>query len=147
MWKIARIAPIHKSDATVERSNYRPISVLPVVSRLFEKLVCDQLYNYLISNEVLFSQQSSFRKLHSVLICLLKCSNDWYLKIDSGQYTSVTFIDLKKAFDTVNHDILLKKLEIYCARNKELGWFHSYLSNRMQCCKVNGKLSKFEKVN
>ena len=127
-------------------SNYRPISVLPVLSRLFEKLVYDQLYNYLISNEMLFSRQSSFRKLHSVLTCLLKCKNDWYLNIDSGQYTSVTFIDLKKAFDTVNHDILLKKLELYGARNKELGWFHSYLSNRMQCCKVNGKLSTFEKV-
>ena len=96
LWKMARIAPIHKADATVERSNYRHISVLPVLSRLFEKLVYDQLYNYLISNEMLFSRQSSFRKLHSVLTCLLKCTNDWYLNIDSGQYTSVTFIDLKK---------------------------------------------------
>ena len=121
LWKIARIAPIHKADATLERSNYRPISVLPVLSRLFEKLVYDQLYNYLISNEMLFSRQSSFRKLHSVLTCLLKCTNDWYLNIDSGRYTSVTFINLKKAFDTVNHDILLQKLELYGVRNKELG--------------------------
>ena len=95
---------------------------------------------------MLFSQQSSFRKLHSVLTCLLKCTNDWYLNINNGLYTSVIFIDLKKAFDTVNHDILLKRLELYGARNKELSWFHSYLSNRMQCSKVNGTLSKFEKV-
>ena len=93
-----------------------------------------------------FSRQSRFRRLHSVLTCLLKCTNDWYLNIDSGQYTSVTFIDLKKAFDTVNHDILLKKFGLYGARNKDLGWFHSYLSSRMQCCKVNGTLSRFEKV-
>ena len=76
LWKIARIAPIHKADATLERSNYRPITVLPVLSRLFEKLVYDQLYNYLISNEMQFSRQSTFRKLHSVLTCLLKCTND-----------------------------------------------------------------------
>ena len=114
------IAPIHKADANVERANYRPISVL---SRLFEKPVYDQLYNNLISNEMLFLRQSSFRKLHSVLTCLLKCTDDWYLNIDSGKYTSVTFNDLKKAFDTVNHDFLLKKLELYGARNKELGWF------------------------
>ena len=146
LWKMARIASIHKADATVERSNYRPISVLTVLSRLFEKLVYDQLYNYFISNEILFLRQSSFRKLHSVLTFLLTCNNDWYLNIDSGQYKSVTFIDLKKAFDIVNDDILQKKLELYGARYKELGWFHSYLPNRMQCRKVNGKLSKFEKV-
>ena len=145
LWKTARIVPIHKADATVERSTYRPISVLPVLSWLFEKLVFDQLYNYFISNEMLFSRQSSFRKLHSVLTFLLKCTNVWYLNIDSGQYTLVTFIELKKAFDAVNRDILLKKLELYGARSKELGWFPSYLSNGMQCCKVNGKLSKFER--
>ena len=84
MWKMARIAPIHKADPTVNPLNYRPISVLPVLSRLHEKPVYDQLYDYLISNEMLFSQQSSFRKLHSALTCLLKCTNDWYLNIGSG---------------------------------------------------------------
>ena len=80
--------------------------------------------------------------LHSVLTCLLKCTNDWYLNVDKGKFTSVTFIDLKKAFDTVNHEILLKKLYLYGIREKEFRWFRSYLSNRKQCCKVNGQMSE-----
>ena len=61
-------------------------------------------------NKLLFSQQSSFRLLHSVLTCLLKCTNDWELNLENSEYTAVTFIDLKKAFDIVNHDILIQKL-------------------------------------
>ena len=145
-WKIARIAPIYKDGKSDNRSNYRPISVLPVISRLFEKLVYDQYYNFLVSGRLLYSQQSSFRLLHSVLTCLLKCTNDWYLNIENGTYTSVTFIDLKKAFDTVNHEILINKLKLYGVAGKELRWFQSYLSNRKQCCKVNGKLSDLGEV-
>ena len=84
--------------------------------------------------------------LHSVLTCLLKCTNDWYLNIDKGKFTSVTFIDLKKAFDTVNHEILLKKLYLYGIREKEFRWFRSYLSNGKQCCKVNGQMSELGDV-
>ena len=99
-----------------------------------------------MSNRLLYSQQSSFRLLHSVLTCLLKCNNDWYLNIENGTYTSVTFIDLKEAFDTVNHEILINKLQLYGVAGKELRWFQSYLSSRKRCCKVNGKLSDLEEV-
>ena len=78
------------------KSNYRPISVLPVISQLFEKLIFDQLYDYLHRNQLIFLLQSAFRKLHSVLTCLLKSTNDWYLNIDKGRYTAAVFIDLKK---------------------------------------------------
>ena len=145
-WKIARVAPIYKDGSEDENSNYRPISVLPVISRLFEKLVYDQFYGFLNVNKLLFSQQSSFRLLHSVLTCLLKCTNDWYLNLENSEYTAVTFIDLKKAFDTVNHDILIQKLEHYGVQNKEIRWFRSYLTNRKQCCKVNGQLSDLESI-
>ena len=124
-WKIARVAPIYKDGSEDENSNYRPISVLTVISRLFEKLVYDQFYGFLNVNKLLFSQQSSFRLLHSVLTCLLKCTNDWYLNLENSEYTAVTFIDLKKAFDTVNHDILIQKLEHYGVKNKEICWFRS----------------------
>ena len=112
-WKIARVAPTYKDGSEDENSNYRPISVLPVISRLFEKLVYNQLYGFLNMNKLLFSQQSSFWLQHSVLTCLLKCTNDWYLNMEKSEYTAVSFIDLKKAFDTVNHDILVQKLEHY----------------------------------
>ena len=106
-WKIARVAPVHKSGPTEYQSDYRPISVLPVVAHLFEKHVFDQMHSFLNDNKLLCSKQSGFRSMHSVLSCLLKCTNEWYLDIVKGNFTSVTFIDLKKAFDTVNHEILL----------------------------------------
>ena len=117
------------------------------MSRLFEKLIYDQLYTYLSNNHLLFTGQSGFRLFHSVLTSLLKCSNDWYLNLDKGQYTSVTFIDLKKAFDTVDHQILLQKLRVYGLAGKEINWFKSYLDNRKQCCKVNGHMSKLKNIN
>ena len=145
-WKIARVAPIFKDGATDDKSNYRPISVLPVISRLFEKLIFDQLYDYLNRNQLIFLLQSAFRKLHSVLTCLLKSTNDWYLNIDKGRYTAAVFIDLKKAFDTVDHEILLNKLNYYGVRGKELSWFRSYLYNMKQFCRVNGHTSATEGV-
>ena len=76
--------------------------------------------------------------MHSVLCCQLKCTNDWSLKLDKGNFTSVTFIDLKKAFDTVNHVILLKTIYLYGIKDKDFCWFRSYLAHRKQCCKVGG---------
>ena len=94
-WKIARVALVYKSGARDDCSNYRPISVLPVVSRAFEKLVYNQLYDYLDSNRLIYKHQSGFRSLHSVVTSLLAGTNDWYLNIDRGKYTGLIFIDLK----------------------------------------------------
>ena len=105
--------------------------MLPVVSRLFEKIVFDQVYNYFTENEFFYSDQSGFRLFHSVLTCLLKCTNDWYLSFDEEFFSGVTFIDLKKAFDTVDHDILIAKLRFYGAEGVQLDWFISYLSKVM----------------
>ena len=122
------MAPIYKDGSSSEKSNYRPILVLPVVSRLFETLIYDQLYTYLSNNHLLFTGQSGFRLFHSILTSLIKCSNDWYLDLDKGQYKSVTFIDLKKAFDTVDHQILIAKIKSVWScwqgrhQPKKLGW-------------------------
>ena len=112
-WKTARVDPIFKSGQTNDRSNYRTMSVLPFVSRVFEKLIYNQPYDYLDGNKLLFSKQSGFRSLHSVDTCLPKCISDWYLNMDKGQYTAKVFADLKKAFDTVEGEILFKKPEVW----------------------------------
>ena len=137
-WKVARITPIFKDGDKTEKSNYRPISVLPVISKLFEKLVFNQLYQYMKENGLFTSDQSGFLRLHSTLTCLLKMSDDWYNGLDLGKLVGLVFIDLKKAFDTVDHDILCKKLELYGVQQRELSRFRSYLSNRKQFCRVNG---------
>ena len=126
-WKVARVAPIYKDGPTDEKSNYRPITVLPTVSRLFEELIYEQLYSYLNDNNLIFSGQSGFRALHSVLTGLLKLTNDWYIDLDKGKYESITFIAIKKAFDAVDHQILLQKLQVYGIQVKEYHWILSYL--------------------
>ena len=146
-WKLARVAPIFKSGQRDDRSNYRPISVLPFISRLFEKLLYDQFYDYLNINNLICRHQSGFRSLHSVVTCLMKNSNDWYLNIDKGEYTGLIFIDLKKAFDTVDHNILLQKLAKYGVNGLEHDWFAPYLNNRKQFCKVNGVSSNISDIN
>ena len=142
-WKIARVAPVFKSAEQDDSSNYRPISVLPFLARLF---VYNQIYDFLIKNDLLFSNQSAFRLLHSVVTCLLASTNDWYVNMDNGKYAANVFIDLKKAFDTVDYDILLNKLLRYGIRDLEHSWFVSYLNNRRQFCKVNGALSHIKDV-
>ena len=146
-WKVARVAPIFKSGQNDDQSNYRPISVLPVLSRIFEKLIFNQLYKYLDTNKHLFPKQSGFRRLYSVVTSLLSCTNDWYKNMDAGKYTALVFIDLKKGFDTVDHDILLKKMQKYGVSGNGLTWFKSYLQDRRQLCKVNGVSSRIEEIH
>ena len=91
--------------------NYRPISVLSTVARvLIETLVYDQLSYFMEQNKYLSQYQSRFRKFHSTITAMLKNSNDWLLNMDKGLYNGVVYFDSKKAFDTVDHDILLSKL-------------------------------------
>ena len=129
-WKVARVAPIYKEGSTEDRSNYIPISVLPVVSHLFEKTIFDQINAYFEDNKLVFSHQFSFRALHSVLTSLLKSNDDWYQEFDKGLFSSVVFIDLNKAFDTFNYMILMQKLSHFRVRGRELVWFKSCLQDR-----------------
>ena len=94
----------------------------------------------------IYRKQSGFRSLHSVVTCLLSNTIDWHFHLDQGMCTGIVFVDLKKAFDTVDHDILLEKLSHYGIKNTEHKWFSSYLGNRRQCCRVNGITSNFENI-
>ena len=126
-WKLARVTPIFKEGDKTEKSNYRPISVLPVISRLFERLVANQLYQHMNDNGYFSLEQSGFLHLHSTVTCLLKNTDDWYNGLDLGKLVGVVFIDLKKAFDTVDHDILYRKIEHYGIQQQQLAWFKYYI--------------------
>ena len=120
---MAKVSPIFKNGFKSDLNNYRPISVIPTVAKIFEKIIYDQLYQYLNENGLLNSGQSGFRSLHSTLTALLETNDNWCVNIDRGLLNGVIFIDLKKAFDTTDHEIILKKLAKYGIDQDALNWF------------------------
>ena len=131
-WKCSSVRPLHKGGDHGCLSNYRPISILPACSKLLEKCVQMQLSHHLSSNNLFFSKQSGFRSGHSTQSLLLYCTDKWYKSLDCREYVAVLFLDVSKAFDTVNHALLLSKLQLLGLSSSSLSWFKSYISNRSQ---------------
>ena len=140
-WKCARVTPLFKQGEASDLNNYRPISVISVIAKVFERIVYDQLYNFLSNEDIISTHQSGFRSLHSTVTALLKATDNWAFNIDRGNVNAVVFLDLKKAFDTVDQDILLSKMNLDGIQGIALDWFRSYLTNRTQRYLVNGSLS------
>ena len=123
-------------------NNYRPISVLSIFARIMEKILHDQLIDYFKEKKMLKKNQHAFRKLHSTITSLVQSTDEWLNNIDSQKVNMTMFLDLKKAFDTVDHKILLEKLSKYGVQGKVISWFRSYLTERKQFCKINNECSK-----
>ena len=110
IWKLARVSPIFKSSSQKNVNNYRPNSVILIFPRILEGIVHDQLFDFLLENNVITKNQSAFRKLYSTITSLI-CSTDYqYENIDSKILNLTIFLDLRKAYDTVDYSIMLKKL-------------------------------------
>jgi hypothetical protein len=145
-WKTARVTPIFKDGDKSDAGNYRPISILPVVMKILERAIHNQVYGFLTENNILTPVQSGFRKLYSTLTTLIDVSDNIHNDVEEGRGTGMLFLDLKKAFDTVNHDLLIQKLRQYGFGNSSLAWFTNYLSNRQQAVEINGTRSDWENV-
>ena len=131
--KIAKVSPIFKGSNNLQAENYRPISILRVFSKILEKLMYNRVYNYFVENELLFPKQFGFHINSSTEHAILELVRNITKSFEKNEYVLGVFIDLKKAFDTVNHEILLHKPKLYGMNGTCLEWFKSYLSNRKQC--------------
>ena len=119
-----------KKGSKTDPKNYRPISLLPLLSKLIEKAIHIQTQEYLDKHGLLYKFQSGFRKKYSTDSCLVQLSDFIINGIDKGLHTGMILIDLQKAFYTLDHDILLEKIECLGFRKPVIKWFKSYLSNR-----------------
>ena len=140
--KIAKITPIFKKGSREEASNYRPISILPFFAKIIEKIMNERLTNFISSSNILYTSQYGFQSGRSPYMALLGMQDRISGAIDNHEYSLGVFLDLAKAFDTVDHCILLKKLEHYGIRGLQLNWFRSYLENRSQFVFCNGIASQ-----
>ena len=145
--KIAKILPLYKKGSNSDPSNYRPISILSIINKIFEKILHKRLYNYLNKFNILYKYQFGFRKGHSTTQALIELTDNIKRGLDNKQYTCGIFIDLCKAFDTVDHNILLNKMHHYGIRGVVYKLFKSYLTNRMQYTSVNNYTSKLQHLN
>ena len=145
--KVAKVVPIHKKGDTSVLSNYRPISLLSVLSKLFEKLVHKRLLSFLCHKQILYSKQFGFRPGFSTYMALLDFCDKIANSFENNEFVVGIFLDLSKAFDCISHDILLKKLEYYGVRGIALEWFRSYLQNRKQFVYINGHSSPVQPID
>lgn len=139
--KKAVVVPIFKSGDPCSFNNYRPISLLNIISKVLEKIVFHQLSGFVSSENILSESQFGFRKLHSTYMPVALLHDHVTLTLHQKQLTAAIYLDFSKAFDTVNHEILLKKLEYYGISNIPLNFFKSYLENRPQIVKFNHTFS------
>lgn len=139
--KLSKIVPVFKSGDELDANNYRPISLLSNFNRIFEKLMYSKMISFIEERELLYQAQYGFRKSHSTQHAILDIINTIQTNMDKRLFSCGIFIDLKKAFDTVNHGILLNKLEHYGFRGIINDWFSSYLNNRTQTTELKCHIS------
>jgi len=141
-FKIAKLVALYKKGCKTDPKNYRPVSLLPLLSKIFEKVVHLQTEKFLSENNILYKNQSGFRPLHSTESCLTHLSDRILEACDKGCHTGMILIDLQKAFDTLDHSILLDKLGLLNFSSDTINWFKSYLSNRTFLVNIESTFSE-----
>ena len=144
--KLAKVFPIYKSGSKSDPCNYRPVSILPIISKISERHVNKHLMAYLNKYRLIHESLSGFRQKHSCQTALVKLIDQWMICIDKGDIIGATFIDFRKALDLVDHKILIQKLSTYKLRNSSLQWFISYLESRQQAITYDRGMSHYSTI-
>ena len=137
--KLSEVIPVYKRLNPLQKENYRPLSLLPQVSKVFERIIHKQIMNCM--TDKLAHSITGFRKSHGTQNSLVVMLEQWKRALDKGEYVSALFMDLSKAFDTINHDLLIAKLNAYGFSKEALELMKSYLKNRKQKVQINNKFS------
>ena len=145
--KVAKLKSLYKKGTKTDPNIFRLISLLPIVSKIIEKVIHDQTMNYLTENSILYRHQSGLRKNNSTDFSLAYLTDKTLTGFDSGLLTGMILFDLQKAFDTINHDVLLRKMSAIRFSDRSINWFQSYLSNRSFRVNVQGKHSCIAKID
>ena len=147
MWKKSKVIPLLKKDDPTITKNYRPVSLLPITSKILERVVYNQLIAYLENNKILNPSHHGFRRNHSTVTALLEMHATWLEALEDDKITAVVLLDMSAAFDLVDKSILIKKLKIYGLNDDSTCWMESYLSGRSQQVYLDGELSESLPVN
>ena len=135
IWKVSKICPIFKggdSSSREEPKQYRPVALLPIGARLLEKIICEQVMNYLYSKDLLHSCNHGYRKHHGTITAILEAQEEAFEAMDRGEAMGIVTLDQSAAFDVIEHYILKRKMQLYGFDSHALGWFSSYLKDRSQ---------------
>ena len=142
LWKKAKVIPLHKKDEVLDPKNYRPVSLLCVLSKVLERCMFMQMVRYLEQNNLLHPSHHGFRAKHSTASALIQMFDTWIDAFEDDEISAVILLDMSAAFDVVDHDILLDKLALYGLESGALSWISSYLRDRTQSVFIEGKLSE-----
>ena len=130
MCNTAKVKPLYQKSKNTEPKNYRPLSLLPIISKIVERVVCNQLVEHFEKHYIHFEYQSGFQNKHSVNNCLSHLSNQILKDFESGKSTKMILIDFQKAFDALDHDVLLGTMKYLGSTSQTIDWFCSYLKNQ-----------------
>ena len=146
-FKKAKVIPVHKKGQKTNVNNYRPISLLPVLSKILEKIVYNRLYSFLSPSNFFYDLQFGFRKNHSTSHAATVMVENITKSFEDKEYTLGVFLDLSKAFDAIDRSILLAKLNHFGVRGVANEWLRSYLNGRFMQTEVNGKISNSKPID
>ena len=145
--KVAKVVPVFKSNDATIFSNYRPISILPTISKVFERIICNQIHEHFTTHNLYYAHQYGFRKGHSTEHAMLEVIDRILQHLDKGETPINIYLDLSKAFDTLDHDILLHKLQNYGIHGTALDLLKSYLTERHQYVIYNESKSNLQPIS